>query len=120
MSVNGKPIYIHRLSYELFRGRLPSGYKLVIDHTCRVRHCANPAHLELVTQQENVRRGNASAAVSESNRRRAAARTHCLHGHELAVVGVYLETNQRGYRVRKCAECNRIRSRARRGHHMPP
>lgn len=28
----------------------------VLDHLCRVRNCVNPAHLEPVTQAENVRR----------------------------------------------------------------
>ena len=44
----------HRYSYELFRGRIPDG--LCIDHLCRNRLCANPAHLEVVTLAENTRR----------------------------------------------------------------
>jgi HNH endonuclease len=116
--LNGKSVLAHRAAYALFVGRIPKG--LVVDHVvdrgCVHLHCVNPAHLEPVTQRENVRRGKGAAAVAASNRRRAEARTHCLHNHELAVTGVYWETNQRGYRVRKCAECCRQRSRARREH----
>jgi hypothetical protein len=33
---------------------VPDGQQL--DHLCRVRHCVNPAHLEAVSQVENVHR----------------------------------------------------------------
>lgn len=29
-----------------------------IDHLCRIRHCVNPQHLEIVTPAENMRRSN--------------------------------------------------------------
>ena len=32
----------------------------LLDHLCRNRWCCNPAHLEAVTQAENVRRGNSA------------------------------------------------------------
>jgi hypothetical protein len=49
----------HVAAYRLFRGPVPPG--LVLDHTCRVRAYVNPAHLEAVTQGENLRRGRAYA-----------------------------------------------------------
>lgn len=45
----------HRTAYELAHGYVPSG--LVVDHLCAVKSCVNPAHLEAVTNGENVRRG---------------------------------------------------------------
>ena len=33
---------------------VPPGHER--DHTCNVRHCINPDHLEVVTKQENIRR----------------------------------------------------------------
>jgi len=47
---------LHRLSYTLAKGEIPTG--LVIDHTCGVRDCQNPKHLEAVTQAENIRRAH--------------------------------------------------------------
>jgi len=47
---------LHRLSYELMVGDIPTGYD--IDHLCRVRNCINPEHLEPVTRAENTRRGD--------------------------------------------------------------
>lgn len=46
--------YGHRYFYEMFNGPIPSGYQ--IDHTCKVRCCVNPEHLEAVTHQENLKR----------------------------------------------------------------
>lgn len=50
----------HRAAYELYIGPIPDD--LVPDHLCRVRHCCNPQHLELVTIRENLMRGDTLAA----------------------------------------------------------
>lgn len=44
----------HIVTWELTRGPVPAGLQL--DHLCRNRACANPAHLDLVTGLENVSR----------------------------------------------------------------
>lgn len=51
----GRTLKSHRWFYEQMVGRIPDGMQL--DHLCRVRHCVNPDHLELVTPGENQVRG---------------------------------------------------------------
>lgn len=68
----GQQAPAHRVAWELTRGPIPAG--LEIDHLCRNRGCVNPAHLEPVSHQENVRRGTSPAAFH-------AGKTHCKHGH---------------------------------------
>ena len=83
----------HRLFYFLLNHIL-SNRKQVLDHKCRVRSCVNPNHLELVTQRENIQRGNTGII----NR----TKTHCKNGHE------YNELNTRwknGRRHRVCKAC---------------
>lgn len=53
---NGKCYRAHKYYYEQKFGKVPEG--LVLDHLCRDRACVNVDHLEVVTQAENVRRGN--------------------------------------------------------------
>lgn len=53
---NATTVQVHRVTYEAAHGPIPAG--LVIDHLCRVPACTNPAHLEAVTNAENVRRGS--------------------------------------------------------------
>lgn len=54
---NKKLLYVHRVMYERHNGPIPTG--LVIDHTCHNRGCINPAHLQAVTNKQNIenRRG---------------------------------------------------------------
>lgn len=67
----------HRFAYELANGSIPDG--AVIDHTCRNHGCVNPAHLEAVTNRENILRG---VGLSSENARK----TTCPRGHPYDMV----------------------------------
>jgi hypothetical protein len=103
---------VHRVMYRQARGPIPLGLEL--DHLCRVRRCCNPAHLEAVTHAENVRRGQAGVVVAETNRRRGADVTHCPNGHEYTDANTYVYANKRGWQMRHCRTCDKLKKQARR------
>lgn len=83
----------HRFAYELLVGPIPEGLQL--DHLCRIRYCVNPEHMEVVTLQENLRRGFGFAAVNSR-------KTHCIHGHEFTPENTYVFDGHR-----RCRACHR-------------
>ena len=78
----GRLVPAHRWSYEALVGIVPLG--LQSDHLCRNRACVNPAHIEPVTNRENVLRGNtyASGAINRS-------KTHCPQDHPYNEANTY-------------------------------
>lgn len=59
-----RPCTAHRWSYEFLVGPVPDGLEL--DHLCRNRACVNPAHLEPVTHDENVKRAQLSRPTTST------------------------------------------------------
>lgn len=90
-----KTVKAHRFAYESLVGPIPEGQEL--DHLCRNTLCVNPDHLEPVSHQENVTRGDLGKARREQ--------THCKRGHPLTGpdAKVYLRKG-----IRTCNPCKRV------------
>ncbi|WP_030487307.1 HNH endonuclease signature motif containing protein [Micromonospora chokoriensis] len=108
----------HRVAYELMVRPIPEG--LNIDHrchnadtacpggvTCRHRLCVNPAHLEAVTQRDNVLRS--PHTMPHHN----AAKTHCPQNHPYSPENTYSRETAKGRARRECKTCRRERIAAR-------
>jgi len=92
----GQQSTAHRYSYELANGPIPDGKE--VDHTCRNHGCVNAAHMEAVTHQENILRGNTVAT-------RHAAKTHCPQGHPYDLINTYRKPDG----SRECRTCRKAK-----------
>jgi hypothetical protein len=102
ISVKNKHRGTHQVAWELDNGPVPPGHWL--DHVkargCRHRHCLLLAHLEPVTYQENILRGDTIAAAH-------AAKTHCPQGHPYDEANTYMRLRVPGRYIRICRACSR-------------
>lgn len=107
--VGGKwiPTNAHRIAYELYVGPIPEGTEL--DHLCRNRGCVKvladgrgPAHLEPVTRQVNMLRGEHPSALAVRTNR-------CKRGHEYTPENTILRADSPS---RQCRECKNIHQRS--------
>lgn len=115
----GKPRLqkVHRWAYAYFVGPIPDG--LEVDHTCHTkecptpgwgdphRKCANPRHLEAVDHSTNVNRSQAPEATHAYYEEYREDVTHCPKGHEFTPANTQWRIIKKGYRTRRCAQCNR-------------
>jgi hypothetical protein len=93
----GKWTKAHKVSYDLFVGKVPEGK--ILDHLCRVRCCVNPEHLEPVTYKENADRGLTGINMS--------SKTHCPQGHPYRGDNLYIKPNG----GRDCKTCRKEANR---------
>lgn len=87
----GSSVRGHRASYAFYNGEIPADKQ--VDHMCRVRHCVNPAHLQLVTAKENsenisLRKDN-STGVRGVQRRGSRFRTAVGHHGRKYTAGTF-------------------------------
>lgn len=97
----------HRVSYSLYKGQPP--IDMDVDHLCKNRLYVNPDHLEAVTHQENIKRGNLLNDISATNK----IKTHCKHGHELTSDNIYRYQRRGRNPERQCRTCVNDRAIAR-------
>lgn|SRR5690625_726166 len=90
----------HRFAHELLIGPIPPDHH--VDHLCKVRHCVNPAHLEAVTGRINTLRSDNFIAHNYR-------KTHCVRGHPLSGMNLYVCPRGK----RECRTC-RAEANARR------
>lgn len=81
----GHSVYAHRLVYELVIGPIETE---TLDHLCRNRLCANPRHLEPVSNRENILRGYGPAAIN-------ARMSYCRKGHVFDLANTYWHKTRR-------------------------
>jgi len=86
---------VHRLSYEIHKGEIPSG--LLVCHTCDVRCCLNPEHLFLGTNQDN--------RIDASNKGRLHVE-FCKNGHPATPENRYMYTGTT--KGSYCKVCRRV------------
>lgn len=79
LTFRSKRFSAHRFVYSQLVGEIPSGK--VLDHTCRVKHCVNPAHLRVVTQRENCSVGISPAWIT--HRTGICKRGHVIDDHNV-------------------------------------
>lgn len=89
--MGGAHIGAHRLTFLLRYGYLPPH----VHHTCGVKRCVNPDHLQPLT-------------VADHTRAHATERTHCTNGHEFTEANTYWRRNPVS---RQCRACRADRAR---------
>lgn len=70
MMFDGKPMKAHRISWELYYGKIPE--KMFILHKCDVRECSNPEHLFLgdnkINMQDMAQKGRAGVRFGTNHK----------------------------------------------------
>ena len=107
----GRGVVAHRANWLLRRGPIPAG--MVLDHLCMNTRCVEPEHLEIVTQQENVRRAIAHhQAAGTSNWAPLNEGDLCRSGRHVMEGDNRMLVKRGGNPTYTCRECQREKQRA--------
>lgn len=94
----------HRAAWKLFRGIIPAG--MYVCHHCDERTCANPDHLFLGTQADNMR----DMACKDRWGNQFKCKDSCIRGHLYEENAYFV---RQGKKVnRRCRPCRAIAQRA--------
>jgi hypothetical protein len=92
----GSRFMAHRISYLIHIG--PIAEEMTIDHLCWNPKCVNPAHLEVVSIAENIRRGTSASA-------RNGRKDLCSRGHPFDRI----KWNNKRAPERQCSVCSGLK-----------
>lgn len=101
--LNDKNFYAHRIAYFLINHKQPP-LSHDLDHTCMIRECVNPDHLELVTHSVNCMRGLQGVKPKFCKKG-----LHKLQGYNRMVTMI----RKNGTEKVNCRECDKLRSKIR-------
>ena len=97
---DGRPLdgrqYAYRTNYEKEIGPLPNG---VGHHLCENKWCAEPRHLEFITQGEHLKEHGLHGDWGQANK------TQCPAGHDYDEENTYRYTRKDGRKERHCKRC---------------
>lgn len=100
-NLTSRQMQAHQFAFEELIGPVPFG--LVLDHLCRIRLCVRPDHLEPVTHQVNIARGQCPSAIIVRSGK-------CKRGHPRTPDNLTRNANGKGH---QCKTCNREDARQR-------
>lgn len=103
LTIRNRTATAHRWAWTLLVGPIPDGIQL--DHLCRVRHCVNPDHLELVTPEAHADR---RAVKSPKIRYGDGNVPICKRGHALASDADWIIRRVGNRQCRKCWEITHV------------
>lgn len=107
---DGRVRLLHRVLYEELVGPLDAD--TLLHHTCEVRRCVYPEHLQPTTRAEHLVRfhreqvdGAMQAAIAASPVNKRQHKTHCPQGHEYTPENTYIYPPNG---AQKCRTCGRM------------
>lgn len=104
-TIDGKPWYVHRLTYSVFIGPIPKGKHL--HHTCHNQPCCNPEHVTPLTPGEHATESHAVGG-------RQSAKEACPQDHPYSPENTRTERRADGGLARRCLTCEADRALRRR------